>query len=90
MKDGSIRTAYMVIAGVVTVASLSFTVGSAGSRRDIVAINANIRAEQKASQKRELRIQVLEKLCERWDERWMNLQGWMARIDAKLEQMNKE
>ena len=90
MKNGSIRTAYMVVAGVITISSVSFTIGSGRNKRDVESISTTIKAEQNESQKRELRIQVLERLCERWDERWTNLQAWMARIDAKLEQINKE
>lgn len=76
MKDGPIRTLYMVIAGAITVASASVSIGMAMGK-----------ATTPTQEKLEGRIQTLERLCERWDERWTNLQGWMTSIDAKLTRM---
>lgn len=76
MKSNGVKTVYMVIAGAITVASASVSIGMAMGK-----------ANTPAQEKLEGRIQTLERLCERWDERWTNLQGWMTSIDAKLTRM---
>jgi len=88
-RNNGLRAIYMILAGAVTIGSLCFTIGAAKGRGDVITLAASLKVQEEAAQKRELRIQVLERLCERWDERWTNLQGWMARIDAKLEHMKE-
>ena len=75
MKDGAVQKVYMLVAGAVTIASVSLSIGMGIGRSETPN---QVRLEE--------RVAAMEKLCERWDERWTNIQSWMARIDAKLTQ----
>jgi hypothetical protein len=68
----------MVVAGAVTIASVSLSIGMGIGR-----------SQTPSDEDLEKRVSCLEKAYERWDERWINLQSWMARIDAKLTQMEE-
>lgn len=39
-----------------------------------------------SSKKLRERLTAVEKLCERWDERWKNLEKWMIRIESKIDE----
>lgn len=68
-----VRLVSIFVMSCITVASLAFAIGrSAGSN------------DSPGKELRE-RLTVVEKLCERWDERWKNLEKWMIRIESKLD-----
>lgn len=78
MTNGaSIKSVYLVVAGAIAIGSLCFSIG--------MAVGPEHKEEMKEFEER---VSKLEKLCERWDERWLNLQTWMARIDSRLQHMN--
>lgn len=78
MKNG-IRATYMVVAGAIAIGGLAYGIGVGTSKVH----------RSPEFQDIESRVRAVEKLCERWDERWLNLEKWMIRIETKVDDLNR-
>lgn len=75
-----VSLASLFVMALIAVASLSFTIGDhVGGESEVSLERMDLLAE---------RVGTLEKLCERWDERWKNIEKWMIRIDSRIESLN--
>ena len=72
-----VRMASVFIMSAITIGSLAFAVGRSAGSND--GPNKELRE----------RLTVVEKLCERWDERWRNLEKWMIRVESKLDNVTE-